>query len=203
VPSIVVGAQFDLTGTHRQKRLTAVKRLDLAFFINAQHDRALGRGDVKTDNITHFFDEERIGRQLERLTAMRLQSERSPDALHTRYRNPYRARHAARTPMRSPHRRAFERLYDYGLNTLVRDRARRARPCLVMQAIHAPGNKATVPLANGRRIYLESGRDTFSPGSRAGGQHNACPQRYGLGGLLPPRKPLQFSLFLRAQNDRW
>jgi hypothetical protein len=175
----------------------------LAFFINAEHDRMLGRGHVKADNITHFLDEERIARQLERLRAMRLQSERSPDALHTRYRNAYRTRHAARAPMRSSHRRAFERLYDYRLNALVGDRARRARPWLVMQAIQALGNKATVPLANGRRIHLQSACNVISPGSRAGGQHNACPQRYSLGRLSPPRKPLQFSLLLRVENDRW
>ena len=95
MPRVVVSAAFDLARAHWQKRLTAVERLDLAFLINAEHDRVLGWGDVKTDDVAYFFDEKRIGRELECLRAMRLQSERTPDSLYTRNRNACRTRHPA------------------------------------------------------------------------------------------------------------
>jgi hypothetical protein len=44
--------------------LAAIECLDLAFLVDAEHDGALGRSDVKTDNFAHFFDEERISDRL-------------------------------------------------------------------------------------------------------------------------------------------
>src|SRR5262249_10324024 len=61
----IVGAPFDLAGTHWQKRLAAIERLNLAFLVNAEHDGALGRVDVKTDYVAYFLDEKRIARELE------------------------------------------------------------------------------------------------------------------------------------------
>ena len=54
-------APLNLAGPHRQKRLGSVKRLHLAFLIDAQHDSALGRRQIKPYNIAHFLNEERIG----------------------------------------------------------------------------------------------------------------------------------------------
>src|SRR6266404_5227719 len=45
---------------HRQPRLGAVERLDLAFFIDRQHQGLVGRIEVKADDILDLGDEVRI-----------------------------------------------------------------------------------------------------------------------------------------------
>ena len=45
---------------HRQSRLGAVERLDLAFFIDRQHQGFVGRIEVKADDILDLGDEVRI-----------------------------------------------------------------------------------------------------------------------------------------------
>ena len=72
MPLIVVSAPFSLTWPHRQERLCPIERLDLALFIDAQHQSALGRVEIKPDNVPHLLDEKRVSGKLERLAAMRL-----------------------------------------------------------------------------------------------------------------------------------
>src|SRR6476646_4192316 len=50
---------------HRQPRLGAVERLDLALLIDRQNDRMGGRIDVETNNVLELRRELRVGRQLE------------------------------------------------------------------------------------------------------------------------------------------
>ena len=61
---------------------------------------ALGRVQVQPDHVAHLLDEERIGRQLERLGQVRLEAERPPDAAHRRLAHPGRAGHRPRGPVR-------------------------------------------------------------------------------------------------------
>jgi hypothetical protein len=56
-----------------QQRLTAVGRLDLRPFIDAKHQGAVGCVEVELDNVVHFVDKQRVGRQLEGFGAVRLQ----------------------------------------------------------------------------------------------------------------------------------
>ena len=71
VALVVVAASLDLTRPHRQQRLGAVERLDLRLFIDAQHQGAVGRIDIKPDNVAHLVDKQRVGRQFEGLGAVR------------------------------------------------------------------------------------------------------------------------------------
>src|SRR3984893_4426054 len=80
--SEVMGMPLHLPRTHGQKRLCAVERLDLALLVDTQYDRSLGRIEVKPDDITHLFDKQRIGRELECVGAMGLQSKRLADAVY-------------------------------------------------------------------------------------------------------------------------
>src|ERR1700746_3157873 len=75
---VAVRATFGYTRHHRQDRLLAIERLDLALLIDAEDEGSVGRGKVQTDNIAHFVDEQRIVRQLERLATVWLQAECSP-----------------------------------------------------------------------------------------------------------------------------
>src|SRR5262245_16752318 len=69
VSNIVVGAPLGLARPQRQERLSAVERLHLALFVDAQHDGVVGWGEVQTDDIAHFLGEQRIGGELEGLRA--------------------------------------------------------------------------------------------------------------------------------------
>ena len=55
---------------HRQARLGAVERLDLALFVDREDHRMSGRVDVEADNVLEFLCEFGIVRQLERSDAM-------------------------------------------------------------------------------------------------------------------------------------
>jgi hypothetical protein len=79
---VVMGAPLDLSGLHRQKRLRAVERLDLALFVDADHQRFLRRIEIETDNVAHLFDELRVRGQLECLGSMGLQGKGAPDAMN-------------------------------------------------------------------------------------------------------------------------
>ena len=63
MPLIIMGPPLGLAGPQRQQRLGAIERLDLALLIHAQHDSALGRIEIKTDDITHLLDKGRVARQ--------------------------------------------------------------------------------------------------------------------------------------------
>ena len=66
---------------HRQSGLGAVKGLNLALFIDAEHDGMSGRIEVKPGHIAQFINEFGIVGQLELLHPVRLQTMRLPDAL--------------------------------------------------------------------------------------------------------------------------
>ena len=65
VADIVVGAPLRDAGHHRQDRLLAIQRLDLALLVDAEDERPVRRGQVKADDVAYLVDEQRIARQLE------------------------------------------------------------------------------------------------------------------------------------------
>ena len=79
---VVVGTPLRLAGAHGQERLAAIERLDLALLVHAQHHGALRRGQIEPDDVAYFFDKQRIGGELEGLAAVRLKTERLPDAVN-------------------------------------------------------------------------------------------------------------------------
>ena len=85
--NVVVGLPRRDARPHRQQGPRAIQRLDLTLFIQAEHERVVGRIQIETDNVTHFLDKLRVGRQLEGLDAVRLQAERSPDARNSGFRH--------------------------------------------------------------------------------------------------------------------
>ena len=62
---IVVGAPLDLPGAWASQGWDQSS-------VDAQNQRAYGRGQIKPDNVAHLVDRQRIGGELERLGAMRL-----------------------------------------------------------------------------------------------------------------------------------
>ena len=66
VAFVVVGHGPGAALLHRQARLGAVERLDLALLIDREHDGMGGRIDVEADDVLELVGELRIVRQLER-----------------------------------------------------------------------------------------------------------------------------------------
>ena len=61
VPLVVVRVPLGLAGAHGQQRLGSVQRLDLRLLVDAEHQGAVGRVGVETDDIADLLHKERIG----------------------------------------------------------------------------------------------------------------------------------------------
>ena len=98
--------------------------LNLCFFVDTQHDRALGRVQVQPDDVTDFLHKQRVLRQLEGLSPMRLQAKRPPDAAHRRRAEAASLSHRSGAPMRCRRRQRFQRLHYHPLNVVIPDAPR-------------------------------------------------------------------------------
>lgn len=85
----------------RQPRLDAVEGLNLAFLIDAQHQRFVGRVEIKPNAIPNLGDEVRVIGQFEIFGQMRLQAVRRPDALDAGVAEPDHLGELAHAPMRA------------------------------------------------------------------------------------------------------
>src|SRR5215469_9157343 len=79
---------LDVAQPHGQHGLGAVQGLNLALFIDAEHQSVIRWVQVEADDVTHLLDKERIGGELETPAAMRLQRECLKQAMHGGSRNP-------------------------------------------------------------------------------------------------------------------
>ena len=95
---IIVGHAFDVAQPHRQHRLGALQRLDLALLVDTQHQRLVRRIEVQSHDVAHLLDEERVGGELETLGAMRLQAEQGEIAADRAFGNAAGLRRRAHTP---------------------------------------------------------------------------------------------------------
>ena len=79
---VIVGHGAGLPLLHRQHRLGAIERLNLALLINRQNDGVVRRIDIEADDVTQLGDELRVIGQLELTHPVGLQPVGPPDALH-------------------------------------------------------------------------------------------------------------------------
>src|SRR5271166_5266779 len=78
VTLVVVGHGASPTLFHRQPRLGAIQRLDLAFLIDREHDGVVGRIDVQANDLLELGRELRIVGQLKAPYQMRSQAMGAP-----------------------------------------------------------------------------------------------------------------------------
>src|ERR1700675_4959751 len=97
VALIVVRHGSGTTLLQRQSGLGAIKRLNLALFVDRQDDGVGGRIDIEPDDVAQFVDEARVVGQLELAHPVRLQTVGAPDALNRTYAEPCRL--AIRAPV--------------------------------------------------------------------------------------------------------
>jgi hypothetical protein len=126
-----VGGALGHTRKHRQDRRGAIQRLDLAFLINAKHNRALGRIEVEPNDVADLLDELRIPTELPGLLTVRLEPERLPNAVHRGLVETDLGGHRARRPVRRVLRRRFKRLDDHFFDLGVGDLSGLPRPWLI------------------------------------------------------------------------
>ena len=137
MPPVVMGAALDLPGTHGQQRLAAVERLNLRFFVEAQHHGVRGRIDVQPHEVADLLDQQRVRRQLKGRAAMRLETKGFPDALDRHAAHPGGDRHRAGAPVGGAARRGLECAHDHVFHLRSGDLARRPRPLLIMQSFQS------------------------------------------------------------------
>ena len=122
VTFVVVRHRPGAAWLHRQSRLGAVERLDLALLVDREDDRMGGRIDVEADDVLELLGELRVVRQLERSDAMRRELVGLKDALHRPQADARRLRQHPAGPVGCFSRRRSERQVDDPLHGVGRQR---------------------------------------------------------------------------------
>ena len=136
-----------------------------------------------------------IGRQFERVHAMRLQTKRLPDARDRGLRETHALRHRARAPLRRRRWRAFQGPGDHLHNPLVGDCARRARPRLVGPSRRPLVSAATMTSWGHPTSAHSTGPASPGPGFRSAALATGCdqgwPQNWAHGATSPKYRQIK------------
>ena len=131
---------------HRQHRLGAIERLNLALLINRQNDGVVRRIDIEADDVTQLGDELRVIGQLELTHPVGLQPVGPPDALHRADADPDCSGHGRAGPMGCVRRRSSQGQGCHALDNLGCQRRDSRGPRLVApQPGNARGAKPLLP----------------------------------------------------------
>ena len=199
---VIVGLAGRDAGAQWQERSGAVQGLHLAFLVHRQHDGAIRRTEIQPDDVAHLLDKLGIGRQFERVQAMRLQPKRLPEPRDRRFREARHLRHAARRPLGRVRGRTFERPGNHVDDPIVGGFARRARPRLVGQAGQAADPKPLAPFAHAVARHAEA-RGHRPIGEPLGtGQYHPRSRRQSLRRGRAARPLVQGAAFVVSQHDR-
>jgi hypothetical protein len=201
VALVVMGRALRRAGQHRQDRPGPIQRLNLRFFIHAQHRRALGRVQVQATDVVDLLDELRVGGELELLLTVRLQRERLPRPPHRVLRNAQMRRQRARRPVRGVLGRGLERGDHDPFDLLIGDRPRLPRPRLVQQSLQSGRGEALAPLRDRRTRDTQLLGDLRIRQTISRRQHDPRAPRQRLRGLAPPRPRLQAGAFILRELD--
>ncbi len=160
VALVVVGHGAGAALLHRQARLGAVERLDLALLIDAQHQRLVRRVQIEADDIGDLLLELRVVGDLERLDEMRLEAGLGPDAPHAGRADPHLGRHGSPAPVRRVRGRLVGRLGQHLVLDRGRQRLLARRPRLVaQQALDALVDVALLPAPHARLRFARAPHD--------------------------------------------
>ena len=96
---VVVRASLGESGSQREHRCGAIQGLDLGLLVHAEHQGALGRIEIKAHDVADFFDELRVGGELEGVDQVGLEPEGPPDPAHRRLAHARRLGHGPGRPV--------------------------------------------------------------------------------------------------------
>ena len=100
VARVVVRHRAAAPRLQRQTRLGSVQGLNLALLIDAEHQRFVGRVEVKADHVGELFNEPRIATHLERRHPVGLQIVLLPNSAHGRFADALGFGHHPGAPVR-------------------------------------------------------------------------------------------------------
>src|SRR5262249_12095081 len=148
----------------------------------------LGRRiQIQADDVAHLVDEQRVGRELERLLPMRLQAEGTPGTTDRALRQPEFGSQQARAPMPGFTRALVKGGDDQLFNSCIIKLARRTWPRLVKQPIQTTLQEAAAPLADGLPRNPTTPRDCAVIRALRASEDDARTQGQCLRGLMSPR----------------
>src|SRR5215213_370833 len=115
---VIMGHGASAPLLHRQTRLGAIKRLNLALLVDRQYNGVVGRIDVEADDLVQFGSKLRIVGQLELAHPVRLEAVSTPYPLHRADANPSHLRHRRTSPVTGRLGRASQRQGDHTFSRL-------------------------------------------------------------------------------------
>jgi len=145
VAPVVVRPALRRAERHRQHRRRAVEGLDLTLLVDAQDQGPIRGRQIEADDVAHFVDEERVARECEGLTPMRLQAEGAPNAPDRRVTDIELLRQRPRTPVGRVPRRGLQRVGNHLLHLRITEPPRCPGPRLIDQPVEPLLHEALPP----------------------------------------------------------
>ena len=202
VADVVVRSALDLPRSQRQDRLRTIQSLNLRLLVNAEDRGTIGRIQVEAHDVPDLLDQQRVRREFEALAAVWSQTEGAPNPGDAAPTQASSLGQRARTPMRGVLGLGLESQRDHVLHCSISDLARRARPRLIQQTIHAAFDETRAPTANRLTEHAKTLRHLRVVSPVRAGQDDPSPQSQCLRGASSPRQALQLLSLLSAQHQR-
>ena len=163
----------------------------------------LRRIEIQPDDIPDLVDEQRVGRQLERLAPMRLQAEGAPDPADGHPTQVHRLGHAPRAPLRGPAGGRFQGTNNHLLDLVVGDGPRGTGPRFVVQPVEPITHEAAAPLPYRARGHVETPCHHFAVETLAARQDDARTPREVRRRPRAMGQRFEARPFLRCQRQRY
>lgn len=187
VPLVVVGHGAEPALLHRQARLGAVERLDLAFLIDRQHDGVGWRINIEADDVSQLVDEFRVVGQFELPPPVRCEAMRFPDAPDCAGADAGDRRHHVGRPVRRLARRISKRQGHHTLGDIGTEPHNARRPRLVAQeTLDAFCGEALLPAPYAGLRFAGLSHDFDSPDAIGTQQDDLGPPDVLLGRIAIP-----------------
>ena len=202
VALVVVGLRPAAARLHRQARLRAVQRLDLALLVDAQHQGLVRRIQIQPHDVGQLLDELRVAAQLEGLDPMRLEVVTRPDALDRGLAEPLGPGQRARAPVRRRGRRGVQGGFHYRADLLHRHPRLAAGPRRILfQPGHAQSQKPFAPQLHRRSGDLQGRGDVLAGNAVGGHRDDLRPDHLPIREASAPGPALQRGTLFGRQDD--
>ena len=187
---------------HRQSRLGAIERLDLALLVDREDDGVGGRIDVEADHVLELLGELRIVRQLERADAVRRELVGIEDALHGAQAHAGRLRQHPPGPVggfsgRRPERQIDDALHRRGGQRLLAGLSR----LVAREPVDALAHEALLPAPHHRLGQLRAAHDLVGAAAVGRRQDDLGALDVLLFGVAIPDDGLQPKAILGRDSD--
>jgi len=150
---------FDVAQAHRQHGLSAVQCLNLALFIDAEHQSVIRWVQVEADDVAHLLDKERIGGELKTAGTVGLHAKGLKDAMHRGTRDAARLGGLPDAPVGAVGGLARERALQQNGDLLIIDAAGPTGTQFVIESGQSMLDKTLPPLAYRSISPAQTSRD--------------------------------------------